>query len=102
MKLRRIVIYFTLSVVFISCADNLEPEQNLYTYRIPDQINDGWTVSSLSEVGMNTASIEQLTSSIIKGDFKGIHSILIVKNGRSLFLFLLIVIVMLRTLGGER
>ena len=53
----------------------------LYTYQIPDQLDDGWGVSTLQEEGMNTGPIEQVTSQIMNGQFQGIHSLLIVKNG---------------------
>ena len=32
-----------------------------YTYKLPEQINDGWEVASLSEVGMDVSIIEKIS-----------------------------------------
>ena len=56
-------------------------EPDLYTYQMPEQLDDGWNVSSLQEEGMDTGVIEQVTSKIMSNQFRGIHSLLIVKNG---------------------
>jgi CubicO group peptidase (beta-lactamase class C family) len=52
-----------------------------YVYQAPESLDDGWTVSSLRAEGMKTDIITRLTNHVIDGKFKGIHSILIVKNG---------------------
>jgi CubicO group peptidase (beta-lactamase class C family) len=64
----------------VSCKDN-GVESNFYTYQIPDQLDDGWSVSSLIAEGMDTGIIEEVTNQIINGEFRGIHSLAIVKNG---------------------
>ena len=53
-----------------------------YVYRPPLMLNDGWEVSSLEEEGLDVAIITTLTKKIIDNQFKGIHSLLIVKNGK--------------------
>ena len=72
-----------VSIIFcLGCSKKNLTESTLsYTYQIPEQLDDGWTVSSLNEEGMDTGVIEQLTSQIMDGQFRGIHSLLIVKNG---------------------
>ncbi|MDH3216021.1 MAG: beta-lactamase family protein [Candidatus Krumholzibacteria bacterium] len=52
-----------------------------YVYEAPKQLDDGWKVSTLDAEGMNTDIITRLTNQVINGKLKGIHSILIVKNG---------------------
>lgn len=73
-----------LSLVF-SCAARSNqwgfPEYR-YTYRIPEAIEDGWEVSSLQAEGLEPARIDALVTGILKRDFKNIHSILLVKNGK--------------------
>jgi CubicO group peptidase (beta-lactamase class C family) len=59
----------------------LLPSQDRYIYRIPEKLNDDWEVSSLSEQGMDEALIVEATNQIINDRFKGIHSMVIVKNG---------------------
>ena len=71
--------------LFLSCAARGNqwglPEYQ-YTYRTPEKIDDGWEVSSLHEEGLDSARIDPLISGVLKRDFKNIHSILLVKNGK--------------------
>ena len=54
-----------------------------YVYQIPEQLNDGWEVASLSEVGINTSKIESITHQILtEGRFEDILSMVIIKNGK--------------------
>ena len=72
-------------VLFLSCAARSNqwgiPEYQ-YTYRTPERIDDGWEVSSLHEEGLDSVRIDALISGVLKRDFKNIHSILLVKNGK--------------------
>lgn len=84
MRMQRI-LFFSAPLIIIcisSCSKkNVTEPTLLYTYQIPEQLDDGWTVSSMDEEGMDTGVIERLTSQIMNGQFQGIHSLLIVKNG---------------------
>ena len=52
-------------------------------YTIPVQLNDGWEVASLEDVGIDTAKIMEVTNQIRnERRFIGVHSMLIVKNGK--------------------
>jgi len=58
-------------------------QEGPYSYRIPIQLNDGWKVASLEDVGIDRAAIEGITSEVRSEErFDGIHSMLIVKNGK--------------------
>jgi CubicO group peptidase (beta-lactamase class C family) len=71
-----------LFVGLFSCNNgNVFVPDTGYEYRVPEQIDDGWEVSSLDAVGMDTEMITSLTNQIINGQFKGIHSMIVVKNG---------------------
>lgn len=72
-----------LILLISSCKkdDSIEPLPN-YTYQIPEKLNDGWDVASLAEEGMDIGAIEEVTSMILGEQFHGIHSLLIVKNGK--------------------
>jgi CubicO group peptidase (beta-lactamase class C family) len=48
---------------------------------MPEQLEDGWVVSTLSAEGMDTQMIERLTGEIDRGTFRGIYAMLIVRNG---------------------
>ena len=71
--------------LFLSCAARSSqwglPEYQ-YAYRVPERIDDGWEVSSLQAEGLDPAGINDFVSGVLKRDFKNIHSILLVKNGK--------------------
>jgi CubicO group peptidase (beta-lactamase class C family) len=51
----------------------------------PEVLDDGWQVSTLSAVGINSLMIAKVTEGIEIGRFRGIHSYLIVKNGKLVY-----------------
>ena len=53
-----------------------------YTYQIPESLDDGWDVASLSSQGMDIGAVEQVTRMIKGEQFRGIHSLLIIRNGK--------------------
>ena len=81
MKLKLMILLASLPLVLLACKEEMTVEPNLYTYQKPEPLNDGWVVSSLQKEGMDTGIIEQVTSNIMSKQFRGIHSLLIVKNG---------------------
>jgi CubicO group peptidase (beta-lactamase class C family) len=56
-----------------------------YTYRQPQQIDDGLEVGSLDDVGMDATSLEQAVDDIKEGKFGEIHSLLVFKDGMLVF-----------------
>jgi len=68
-----------------NCKKDVPPDIIHYTYKVPEQLDDGWEVSSLSEAGMDVSIIEKITENIINDQYKGIHSMLIVKDGVLVF-----------------
>ncbi len=56
-----------------------------YIYRQPDARDDGIMSGNLSEAGMDSTLIEQLTNLIIADSFTNVHSLLIVKDGRLVY-----------------
>ena len=82
---RNPVLIICLVLLISSCKkENVSDPLPPYIYQIPEQLDDGWNVSSLKEEGMDVGAIEQVTRMIMGKQFNGIHSLLIVKNG-SLF-----------------
>ncbi len=61
-----------------SAPDSIPPE-------IPTQQEDGWTVSSLEEQGMDAELIGQASWEIQNRDFDEIHGLLIVRHGKLVF-----------------
>ena len=75
------VSVFTVAVLCFTAAVSYGSTASEYVYEAPEQLDDGWKVSTLEAEGMNTDIITRLTNRVIDGKIKGIHSILIVKNG---------------------
>lgn len=80
-----IIIISFFSIFFNSCEKKESNRSNPYNYQLPEQENDGWEVSSLSEVGMDASAIEEIAENILIDQFKGIHSMLIIRNGFLVF-----------------
>ena len=92
LHLNRVITCFSLLliVIFVTAActlkaprvDSSGQPQREYTYQIPENVTDGWEVSSLDEEGVDTVKINELMSHILLGNFPKIHSVLLVKNGK--------------------
>jgi hypothetical protein len=77
------IIPFFLIIFIFGLSKGLYPQNRDDEYRIPKKLNDGWEVASLSEVGIDPGKIDQITREIRNNErFDGIHSMLIVKNGK--------------------
>ncbi|MCC8424033.1 serine hydrolase [Mucilaginibacter sp. UR6-11] len=57
----------------------------VYNYTIPVQRNDGLTTGSIQNSGLDTALIHTLMNRIVGGSYPGIHSVLIIKDGKLVF-----------------
>lgn len=53
-----------------------------YEYITPTERGDGWSVATLSEVGIDEGPIVELTNKILADEYTDIHSMLIVRNGK--------------------
>jgi CubicO group peptidase (beta-lactamase class C family) len=56
-----------------------------WTYRVPDQVGDGWDTASLDGVGMNPAFLARLMHELQADSGHLVHGILIVRHGRLVF-----------------
>ena len=63
-------------------VDNRGQPQYEYVYQVPEQTGDGWETSSLDSEGIDLERVKELMRNILKGRFKNIHSVLLVKNGK--------------------
>ncbi len=53
-----------------------------YTYSVPDDIGDGWAVSSLANENMDEAPIATLLQRIVDGTYPGIDAVAIARNNK--------------------
>ena len=79
------LLVFVLLFLLQACNKNDTPSNIEYSYQIPEKTNDGWEVASLSAVGIDVSVIEDVTENILNDQYKGIHSMLIVKDGFLVF-----------------
>jgi hypothetical protein len=61
------------------CSEN--PTESVSPPPVPADLDDGWTVASLSSVGINPERITWLSSAIKSGQYGTIDAVLIVRNG---------------------
>ena len=79
---KTILLIFILSLLFVSCKNDPSSQ---YTYRPPENINDGIDVSSLGEVNIDSTLIEKAVNDINRGKYKEVHSMLIFKDDELVF-----------------
>jgi CubicO group peptidase (beta-lactamase class C family) len=53
-----------------------------YSYRVPEQTNDGWETASLADVGINEATITDSMNALLSLDEHPLHGIVVIKDGR--------------------
>ena len=53
-----------------------------YKYAAPEKLDDGLTVGSIENAGLDAAAIKQMVEKIADGTHKNVHSVLIVKDGK--------------------
>jgi CubicO group peptidase (beta-lactamase class C family) len=75
----------TLLITAASCSDNSVDPADLVLPEIPQQLDDGWQVSSLAAQGMNAQRISEAVHEIRHGDFEEVHAMLIVRHSRLVF-----------------
>ena len=85
-----VILCFIIIALLFSCAPPPRtgrfglPQHN-YVYRIPEKTDDEWETSSLSKEGVDHENLNQLMVDILNGKYKGIHSIVIVRNEKLIF-----------------
>ena len=63
-------------------AGSLDNNAKPYQYAVPEKLNDGWEIASLSGVSLDTNLIKELFERVADNSYKNIHSVLLVKNGK--------------------
>ncbi len=66
-------------LLFVRCEDN---DISVYQYDIPQITSDGWTTSSLSEVGLRRSNMEKLINLLASRDDHYVHGIAIARKGK--------------------
>jgi CubicO group peptidase (beta-lactamase class C family) len=82
-----IVVILIITLFFSSCRRQTEnrPPESEYTYRVPEQTDDGWETAHLSDVNINQAPLVLMMREYFKFSTHDVHSILIIKDRKLVF-----------------
>ena len=71
-----------LIIILYACSD--DPAGPDFS-GIPEQLNDGWEVSEISEFNVDPLSIDTLSNKFRKGDYGEIHSFLLIRQSTLIY-----------------
>jgi len=78
-------IPFFLFLIIVQASCNKEDYPEVYTYKTPDQIDDGWVTNSLSDAEIDQKILSNLMNRIYATPDHNIHSIIIIKDDKLVF-----------------
>ncbi|MDH5376825.1 MAG: beta-lactamase family protein [Gammaproteobacteria bacterium] len=79
---KTILLISIFSLLLVSCEHGPSSQ---YTYRPPENMNDGFNVGSLDEVNIDPALIVEAVNSLYQGRYKEVHSMLIFRDNKLVF-----------------
>ncbi|UCC58334.1 MAG: serine hydrolase, partial [Candidatus Bathyarchaeum sp.] len=79
-----LVSVFLFALIFLSVYF-IVGNQGGYSYRIPEQTNDGWITASLNDVGMDAAPLIKLMNALSHQNVNNVHSIIVIKDNKLVF-----------------
>ncbi len=78
------ILFLSVILPWILTACSSEPRY-ADTYRQPEEVDDGFVVGTLAEVGLDVAPLGKVVDDIQDGEYGEIHSMLIYKGGKLVF-----------------
>ena len=69
-----------LLLLLVGC-NPFQKNQEEYSYKKPEEIDDGWRTSSLNEHNIATAPIVEMINKIRKEEYTGINSVILARGG---------------------
>ncbi|UCH71230.1 MAG: serine hydrolase [Candidatus Bathyarchaeota archaeon] len=79
-----LVSVFLSALIFLSIYF-IVGNQRDYSYRVPEQTNDGWATVSLTDIGMDTEPLIKLMNGLSRRNVNHVHSILVIKDNKLVF-----------------
>lgn len=70
------------SIAGLRARPEPKPGAPTYTASRPEECNDGWKTANPEDVGLDSAAINDLVTSLVGGEAGEIHSLLIAKDGK--------------------
>jgi CubicO group peptidase (beta-lactamase class C family) len=80
LSMEALLLVLCCAAWLVSCAP-----QHEYTHRTPEKTSDGWATASLDDVGMSQEILGELIERIDRKEYRNVHGIVIVKNGKLVF-----------------
>jgi len=84
-KIGYITCFIFIILLIASCAARYNRyglPQYSYEYQVPEQLDDGWQISSLDAEGVDSGKVNEMMGKILEGDIDNIHGIVVIKNGK--------------------
>ncbi len=81
MKMRISICLTFLSLSFSTASCDLTSASEHRNHLVPELLNDGWQVGSTERYNADTELLDSMLREVEAGNYVGIHSILIVKDG---------------------
>ena len=82
------ITFVVLALLTLSCTEKHNPINSVqegYEYTVPNQTDDGWVTTSLTDVGMIEQPIVDMVNFIENSSNHQIHNILIIKDKKLVF-----------------
>ena len=79
------LVLSTFIFLFIAGCRVEDSTQEIYTYQIPEKMNDGWEKASLKSVGIDSRNLVNLVNIFHSQENHRVHGILIARQGRIVF-----------------
>lgn len=78
---------FVILIISMFCRHTTDTKDNpyVYTYRVPQQVDDGWETVNLSDVDIDLAPLNQLMNEYLGERDHKVHGILIIKDRKLVF-----------------
>ena len=77
LAINRIIIVSMAVLYSLACAGQARPARDInYTYKAPQQLNDGIVTANIADAGIDSDKIIKLTKLILADTFTNIHSLL--------------------------
>lgn len=83
-ELQRIMLC-VMCTLAVGCSVTGPPPDSGYSYQRPSEVGDGWQTVDAGSVGLDVTMLSAMADRLSGGEYKNIHSVLVVRGGRIAF-----------------
>lgn len=82
-----IILLAVILSLSVSCNTNTDQssQSGVYSYQVPEKVNDGWETTHMNDLGADTEPIQDMMNIYFNDTSRNVHGILIVKNRKLIF-----------------